>query len=86
MERRSGGTGRMSGRGEGEGGRRGKLGGSQGAAIRQTVRTSPPPSNLRYTAYFLSPFRHRDNARREGTCWPTSQACFPDPYCAGNLK
>lgn len=66
MERRSGGAGRMSGRGEGEVGRRGKRGGSQGAAICQTVQTDPPPSNLRYTVYFLSPFRHRDKLKEGG--------------------
>lgn len=37
----------------------------QRSAIGQTMQTYPPPSNLRYTVYFLSPFRHRDK-REEG--------------------
>lgn len=63
-----GGTGRMLSGGEGEAGWGGwrEWGGRQGAAICQTMQTCPPPSNLRYTVYFLSPFRHSDKLKEGG--------------------
>lgn len=89
MERRSGGGegGRMLSRGEGETGRRGKWGGRQGAAICQTVWTSPPPSNLRCTVYFLSPFRHRDKLEEGGDGVSANfSGLFPQPLLCRECK
>lgn len=76
----------MSGRGEGEVGRRGKRGGSQGAAICQAVQTDPPPSNLRYTVYFLSPFRHRDKLKEGGNVLANFSGLFPQPLLCREFK